>query len=125
MHQILAKVKGKNVNEIDTFLNENVQITDIPLRVKPWLEQSVFNQYQSETDLMRYIHFLVSKDFSLVQGMIPLGSCTMKLNAAAELLPIEWSEFSSIHPFAPHAQLSGFREIINDLESWLSTLTGF
>ena len=74
---------------------------------------------------MRYIHFLVSKDFSLVQGMIPLGSCTMKLNAAAELLPIEWSEFSSIHPFAPHAQLSGFREIINDLESWLSTLTGF
>ena len=125
LHQILAQVKGKNVKDISSFFNENDQLIDIPLRDKPWLEQSVFNQYQSETDLMRYIHFLVSKDFSLVQGMIPLGSCTMKLNAAAELLPIEWSEFSSIHPFAPHAQLAGFQQIINDLERWLSTLTGF
>ena len=120
LHQILAKVKGKNVNDFTTLMRENESLIDIPLREKPWLEQSVFHQYQSETDLMRYIHFLVSKDFSLVQGMIPLGSCTMKLNAAAELLPIEWSEFSSIHPFAPHDQLAGFHEIINDLEAWLS-----
>ena len=125
LHQILAKVKGKNVNDLNISINENDLLRDIPLREKPWLEQSVFNRYQSETDLMRYIHFLVSKDFSLVQGMIPLGSCTMKLNAAAELLPIEWSEFSSIHPFSPHSQLAGFHEIIHDLESWLSDLTGF
>ena len=125
LHQILAQVKGKKAHDLSNFINENASLIDIPLREKSWLEQSVFNQYQSETDLMRYIHSLVSKDFSLVQGMIPLGSCTMKLNAAAELLPIEWREFSSIHPFAPHAQLAGFHEIINDLENWLSALTGF
>ncbi len=125
LHQILAKVKGKEVDHLSTFIDENESLREIPLREKPWLEQTVFNKYQSETDLMRYIHNLVSKDFSLVQGMIPLGSCTMKLNAASELLPIEWSEFASIHPFAPDDQLAGFQEIINDLESWLSSLTGF
>ena len=125
LHQILAKAKGKNVNKLSSFINENQYLKDIPLREKPWLQQLIFNKYQSETDLMRYIHFLVSKDFSLVQGMIPLGSCTMKLNAAAELLPIEWNEFSSIHPFAPQSQLAGFQQIINDLECWLSALTGF
>ncbi len=125
IYQILAKVKGKDVKDLSVFMDENIILSHIPLREKPWLEQSVFNKYQSETDLMRYIHHLVSKDFSLVQGMIPLGSCTMKLNAAAELLPIEWNEFSSIHPFAPKEQLAGFQDIINDLESWLSTLTGF
>ncbi len=125
LHQILAKVKGKDVIDFSTLMNNCETLREIPLREKPWLEQKVFNQYQSETDLMRYIHHLVSKDFSLVQGMIPLGSCTMKLNAAAELLPIEWKEFSSIHPFAPDDQLAGFLEIINDLESWLAALTGF
>ena len=77
LHQILAQVKGKKAHDLSNFINENASLIDIPLREKSWLEQSVFNQYQSETDLMRYIHFLVSKDFSLVQGMIPLGSCTM------------------------------------------------
>ncbi|MBW3042918.1 aminomethyl-transferring glycine dehydrogenase [Prochlorococcus marinus] len=125
LYQILAEIKGKKVQDISTFFDHNVSLSQIPLRDKPWLQQSVFNTYQSETELMRYIHHLVSKDFSLVHGMIPLGSCTMKLNAAAELLPIEWNEFSSIHPFAPKNQLAGFEEIINDLESWLSSLTGF
>ncbi len=125
IYQILAKVKGKDIKDITNFMNEKIFISQIPLREKSWLEQPVFNKYQSETDLMRYIHHLVSKDFSLVQGMIPLGSCTMKLNAAAELLPIEWNEFASIHPFAPRDQLAGFHKIINDLESWLATLTGF
>ena len=125
LYQILAKVKEKNINDPHIFTDNNESLKDIPLRIKPWLEQRVFNQYQSETDLMRYIHFLASKDFSLVQGMIPLGSCTMKLNAAAELLPIEWSEFSTIHPFSPDSQSAGFHEIIHDLETWLSELTGF
>jgi len=125
LYEILAKIKGKEANNFSTFVDHNESIGEIPLRDKPWLEQLVFNKYQSETDLMRYMHQLVSKDFSLVQGMIPLGSCTMKLNAAAELLPIEWNEFSSMHPFAPADQLAGFQEIINDLERWLSCLTGF
>ena len=125
LHKILAKVKGKEINDIPSIADGNISISGIPLRDEPWLEQTVFNAYQSETDLMRYIHHLVSKDFSLVQGMIPLGSCTMKLNAAAELLPIEWDEFASLHPFAPDNQLAGFQEIIHDLESWLSSLTGF
>jgi len=125
LYQILAKIKGKQVKNLATFVDQNETLIEIPLREKPWLEQSVFNKYQSETELMRYIHHLVSKDFSLVQGMIPLGSCTMKLNAAAELLPIEWNQFSSIHPFAPDNQVAGFQEIINDLEIWLSSLTGF
>ena len=125
IYNILAKVKGKEVKDISIFMEKSLLLDQIPLREKPWLEQSVFNNHRSETDLMRYIHYLVSKDFSLVQGMIPLGSCTMKLNAAAELLPIEWNEFASVHPFAPKDQIAGYQEIINDLESWLSDLTGF
>ncbi len=125
LYKILATIKEKDVNDLSIFSFDNGLIKDIPLRQSSWLEQSVFNKYRSETDLMRYIHHLVSKDFSLVQGMIPLGSCTMKLNAASELLPIEWNEFSAIHPFAPVHQLAGFQEIINDLESWLAALTGF
>ncbi len=125
LYEILSRIKGKELKDISTFLDQNLSLDLIPLRTKAWLEQAVFNKYQSETDLMRYIHQLVSKDFSLVQGMIPLGSCTMKLNAAAELLPIEWNEFSSVHPFAPQDQLTGFKEIVNDLESWLAALTGF
>ncbi len=125
LFQILAKVKGRKVDNINDLIFANQPLKNIPLREKPWLEQSVFNNYQSETNLMRYIHQLVLKDFSLVQGMIPLGSCTMKLNAAAELLPIEWDEFASMHPFAPSDQSSGYQEIISDLETWLSSLTGF
>ncbi len=125
LHKILAKIKGKDVVKISTLDESKELLKQIPLREEPWLEQPVFNKYQSETDLMRYIHQLIAKDFSLVQGMIPLGSCTMKLNAAAELLPIGWNEFSSIHPFAPQNQLAGFKEIINNLESWLAALTGF
>ncbi len=125
LYKILAEIKGKDIQDLSKIIIEKDFLEGIPLRKKPWLQQSVFNKYHSETDLMRYIHKLGLKDFSLVQGMIPLGSCTMKLNAAAELLPIEWKEFSLIHPFAPKEQLSGYKQIINDLELWLSSLTGF
>jgi glycine dehydrogenase len=97
----------------------------IPLRKKPWLTQEVFNKYQSETNMMRYIYELVSKDFSLVNGMMPLGSCTMKLNAASELMPVSWAEFSNMHPFVPEDQTIGYQRIIFDLKEWLCDITGF
>ena len=97
----------------------------IPQRTKPWLQQSVFNKYHSETNMMRYMHSLASKDYSLVHGMMPLGSCTMKLNAASELMPVSWEEFGRIHPFAPLAHHRGYDLIIKDLEKWLSDITGF
>ena len=94
-------------------------------RLKPWLQQEVFQCYRSETELLRYIQRLVAKDVSLVHGMIPLGSCTMKLNGAAELLPVSWPAFSAMHPFAPADQYRGYSRLIADLEQWLALLTGF
>tara|TARA_Y100001968_G_scaffold212345_1_gene195487 strand:- start:59896 stop:62802 length:2907 start_codon:yes stop_codon:yes gene_type:complete len=124
--KILSKAKGNLYTNSDNYKFEKKNILNsIPLRNKPWLQQAVFNQYQSETELLRYIYRLISKDFSLVNGMIPLGSCTMKLNATAELLPISWKEFYSIHPFAPESQTQGYKKLITDLEQWLSDLTGF
>ena len=98
---------------------------NIPERTKPWLQQEVFHKYRSETNMMRYINELVSKDFSLVNGMIPLGSCTMKLNAAAELMPVSWNEFANMHPFAPQYQALGYQRIMDDLREWLCDITGF
>ena len=96
-----------------------------PERKRPWLTQEVFNRYRSETDMMRYIYELSSKDFSLVNGMMPLGSCTMKLNAAAELMPVSWEGINNIHPFAPVSQSLGYQKIMDDLKEWLCNITGF
>jgi glycine dehydrogenase len=94
-------------------------------RRSAYLTHPVFNSYHTETELMRYLNRLVSRDLSLTTSMIPLGSCTMKLNAAAEMLPITWPEFSQIHPFAPQAQIAGYRELIAELEAALAEITGF
>jgi glycine dehydrogenase len=94
-------------------------------RTSPYLTHPVFNSYHSESDMMRYIKRLENKDLSLVHSMISLGSCTMKLNAASELLPITWPEFANIHPFVPAEQAQGYAELIEQLNKDLSEITGF
>ena len=95
------------------------------IRNSPFLQHSVFNRYHSETEMLRYIKRLESRDLSLTASMIPLGSCTMKLNAAAEMFPVSWPEFARIHPFAPIKQTRGYQKLFEQLETWLSEITGF
>lgn len=94
-------------------------------RETDYLEHPVFNKYHTETEMMRYLKSLENKDLSLVHSMIALGSCTMKLNAATELMPVSWPEFANIHPFAPSAQMAGYRQIFEELTAYLSEITGF
>ena len=95
------------------------------LRSSPPLKHPIFTRFHSETELMRYIRGLEAKDLSLTSSMIPLGSCTMKLNAASELFPVSWNTFNSIHPFAPKDQTAGYKQMISELERDLSEITGF
>ena len=102
--------------------------TRIPVELQretPYLTHPVFNSYHSETEMLRYIHRLQTKDLSLVNAMIPLGSCTMKLNATTEMVPVTWSEFGELHPFAPQEQAEGYRCLFSQLESWLAEITGY
>ena len=94
-------------------------------RTSKYLTHPVFNTHHSETELLRYIHHLQSRDLSLTHSMIALGSCTMKLNATTEMVPVSWPEFSSIHPFAPTEQAKGYKILIDELEKDLATVTGF
>jgi glycine dehydrogenase len=94
-------------------------------RQSSYLEDPVFNRYHSETELLRYLHQLEAKDLSLTTSMIPLGSCTMKLNATAEMIPVTWAEFGKIHPFVPLAQAQGYQILFQQLETWLAEITGF
>jgi glycine dehydrogenase len=101
--------------------------TDFPAnltRTSKYLTHEVFNRYHSEHEMLRYIHRLGAKDLSLVHSMIPLGSCTMKLNATSEMLPVSWPEFSRLHPFAPIEQTKGYQELFHQLEAWLAEITG-
>jgi glycine dehydrogenase len=94
-------------------------------RTSTFLTHAVFNQHHSETEMLRYLKRLENRDLSLTTSMIPLGSCTMKLNAAVEMLPISWPEFSRIHPFAPLRQTRGYQTLFQQLEDWLAEITGF
>ena len=93
-------------------------------RSSPFMEHPVFNRYHSETEMLRYMNRLESRDLSLTTSMIPLGSCTMKLNATAQMMALSWSAFSRVHPFAPVEQARGYRTITDDLERWLAGITG-
>ncbi|MBE3934635.1 aminomethyl-transferring glycine dehydrogenase [Vibrio parahaemolyticus] len=105
--------------------NEFAAIPEALRRTSEYLTHPVFNTYHSETQMMRYLKQLENKDFSLTHGMIPLGSCTMKLNAAAEMIPITWPEFGSIHPFAPTEQAAGYAALAKDLKEKLCEITGY
>ena len=117
------------IEEYSGQKSANIKFPDIPMidnvRESEILSHPVFNSYHSETSLMRYIKSLENKDLSLTQSMISLGSCTMKLNAASEMIPLSWSEWNSIHPFVPVDQAKGYHEIISKLETFLSEITGF
>ncbi|MEI6871864.1 MAG: aminomethyl-transferring glycine dehydrogenase subunit GcvPA, partial [Verrucomicrobiota bacterium] len=94
-------------------------------RTSAFLEHPVFHKHHTETEMLRYIRSLEAKDISLVHSMIALGSCTMKLNATSEMLPVSWPEFSGLHPFCPPAQAAGYAALMTDLEKWLAEITGF
>ena len=117
---------GQHNLSIDLLAEQVVQ--NIPgnlMRTDGFLEHETFNRYHSETEMLRYIRRLSDKDIALDRAMIPLGSCTMKLNATAEMLPVTWPEFAHIHPFAPAGQTAGYRKLIDDLEGMLSEVTGY
>lgn len=121
---IFAEATGNTFTPVNG-LTETAVIDDASVRTSEFLTLDVFNQYHSESALMRYIKKLERKDLSLNHSMISLGSCTMKLNAASEMLPISWAEWGNIHPFAPIEQAAGYQEVLKKLEEQLNVITGF
>lgn len=127
--KIFAKIKGKTLNDVDLdVIAKELNGTKLPedlVRQSEYLTHPVFNSYHSESEMLRYIKSLEAKDLSLCHSMIPLGSCTMKLNATTEMIPVTWAKLGNIHPFAPIDQTSGYMQLLNELNEWLSKITGF
>ncbi|WP_339607913.1 aminomethyl-transferring glycine dehydrogenase [uncultured Roseivirga sp.] len=124
---VFAEASGQVVKfDLDAeAANLEVELPKELDRTSDFMTHPVFNQYHSEHEMLRYIKKLENKDLSLVHSMISLGSCTMKLNATAEMVPVTWPEFGGIHPFAPLDQTKGYQMLFNDLVDWLSEITGF
>jgi glycine dehydrogenase len=127
---------GESITETDlvkiaALFDAKYLAKDVPvvsekhLRKTKFLQHDIFNTYHSETSMLRYLRMLADRDLALDRTMIPLGSCTMKLNATTEMIPVTWPEFSSLHPYAPSNQNLGIREVISQLSSWLLTITGY
>ncbi|MDX9671669.1 MULTISPECIES: aminomethyl-transferring glycine dehydrogenase [unclassified Pseudomonas] len=121
---LLGADHGLNVEQLDA----EALVSGIPdslQRKTPYLRHPVFNAHHSETEMLRYLKQLENKDLALNQSMIPLGSCTMKLNATSEMIPVTWPQFANLHPFAPREQALGYTLMIEELERWLCAITGF
>ena len=120
--KIILNLFGENI-----AISKKVEdvLPDSLIRKSLYLTHEVFNSYHSETQLLRYIRSLADKDIALDRSMIPLGSCTMKLNATSEMIPVGWNGFANIHPHAPEEQVQGYLQLIDDLEKWLSNITGY
>jgi glycine dehydrogenase len=126
--RFFAKVKGKTINDVDFDGLQAKLETVIPAelqRTSAYLTHQVFTSHHSEHEMLRYIKSLETKDLSLCHSMIALGSCTMKLNATTEMVPVTWAEFSKMHPFAPADQTGGYMHLFDELNNWLSEITGF
>jgi glycine dehydrogenase len=124
---LMAALRGTNVRDFedDKLAGSEFQVPLSAIRSSDFLTHPVFNTHDTETEMLRYLKKLELRDLSLTTSMIPLGSCTMKLNAAAEMFPISWPEISKLHPFAPNDQTAGYIEICTQLEEWLAEMTGF
>ena len=122
---VLEGAEADEERELEVSQKFEDAIPDSLARTSDFLTHEVFNRFDSETEMLRYLKRLENRDFSLTHGMIPLGSCTMKLNATAEMIPVSWAEFSKMHPFAPLQDNEGYRVMIEQLESWLIEITGY
>ena len=123
---IFATEEGKHTLDLDDLVkNLELELPEALARKSEYLTHPVFNSYHAEHEMLRYIKRLENKDLSLVHSMISLGSCTMKLNATAEMIPVTWPEFGQIHPFAPMDQALGYQELFTNLRTWLTEITGF
>jgi len=123
--KIFARAKGFAGDQVEVVENVATVIPDALQRTSAYLTHPIFNAHHSEHEMLRYIKSLEAKDLSLCHSMIALGSCTMKLNATAEMIPVTWSHFGRIHPFAPADQVLGYYSVFNELDKWLSEITGF
>lgn len=126
----LFAADGSPAPTVESILNDSDrsrfgEVAEVFHRTSAFLTHPIFNTHHSETELLRYIFKLQSRDLSLAYGMIPLGSCTMKLNGTSEMLPVTWPEFGNLHPFAPAEQTKGYQKLFKDLEKWLAEITGF
>jgi glycine dehydrogenase len=125
VHDVVAAIAGRkceiNLHSAATSLSIPTELQ----RSSDFLTHEVFHRFQSETEMLRYLKRLENRDYSLTHGMIPLGSCTMKLNATSEMIPVTWPGFSDIHPFAPAEQWQGYQKLIDQLKQWLTEITGY